>query len=192
MPKANVLRSGSGRIWPMNKKRFSKAIVLGLITAIALTGCAKKENGLNTNPGDASEFTEAIAPTVTTGFGAPLDLGTALTITFQENTAFTPGPFASNYQKNMVSNKFDITVENKSGEPLDLATMAIAMKSGTDTCVDILDGDNNINGAPTDPLAAGASATFTYAVGCLAKVGAPLELEVSLNADVVGVTGTLK
>ena len=192
MPKANVLRSGSGRIWPMNKKRFSNAIVLGLITAIALTGCAKKENGLNTNPGDASEFTEAIAPTVTTGFGAPLDLGTALTITFQENTAFTPGPFASNYQKNMVSNKFDITVENKSGEPLDLATMAIAMKSGTDTCVDILDGDNNINGAPTEPIAAGASTTFTYGVGCNAKVGGPLELSVSIGADVVAVNGTLK
>jgi len=176
----------------MNKNRFSKALVLGMITAIALTGCAKKENGLNTNPGDASEFTEAIAPTVTTGFGAPLDLGTTLTITFEENSAFTPGSFASNYQKGMVSNKFDITVTNKTSEPLDLATMAIAMKSGTDTCVDILDGDNNINGAPTDPLAAGATTTFTYGIGCLAKVGAPLELEVSLNSDVVGVTGTLK
>ena len=70
--------------------------------------------------------------------------------------------------------------------------MVIAMTSGIDTCVDILDGDNNINGAPTEPLAAGASATFTYGVGCIAKAGAPLDLTVSLNDAVVAVAGTLK
>ena len=192
MPKANELRSGSGRIWPMNKKRFSQVIVLGLITAISLTGCGKSDTGLNTEPGDASEFVETAAPTVTTGFGSPLDLGTDVTITFQENAKFTPGAYASNYQKGMAANKFDITVENKGSEPLDLANMTISMKSGTDTCVDILDGDNNINGAPTDPLAAGASTSFTYGVGCLSKAGAPLDLTVSLNEAVVAVAGTLK
>ena len=176
----------------MNQKRVSQVVLIGLVAALALTGCGKKDSGLNTNPGDASVFTDAAAPTVTTGFGAPLDLGKELTITFQENAIFTPGKFASNYQKGMVANKFNITVENKSGKELDLASMAISMKSGTDTCVDILDGDNNINGAPTEPLAAGASATFTYGVGCIAKVGGPLELGVSLGSEVVGVSGTLK
>jgi hypothetical protein len=176
----------------MNRKRFSQVIILGLTATFALTGCSKSDTGLNTNPGDASEFTETAAPTVATGFGAPLELGSDLTITFQENSAFTPGAYASNYQKGMVANKFDVTVKNKSGSPLDLANMAISMKSANDVCVDILDGDNNINGAPTEPLAAGASATFTYGVGCLSKIGAPLELGVSLNQDVIEVTGTLK
>jgi hypothetical protein len=92
----------------------------------------------------------------------------------------------------MVANKFDVTVKNNSGNSLDLANMAISMKSADAVCVDILDGDNNINGAPTEPLAAGASTTFTYGVGCLSTVGAPLELGVSLNEDVIEVTGTLK
>ena len=190
--KVNASRSGSGRILPMNKTRFSQVIVLGLAAALLLTGCGKSDTGLNTAPGDASEFVEEAAPTVATGFGAPLDLGADTTITFQENTSFTPGAYASNYQKGMATNKFDITVENKGTSALDLANMVIAMKSGMDTCVDILDGDNDINGAPTDPLAAGASATFTYGVGCLAKAGAPLELTVSFNESVVAVVGTLK
>lgn len=176
----------------MNRKRLFSVAVLGIAVSLTITGCGKKNSGLNTNPGDASVFTDAAAPTVTTGFGAPLDLGKEITITFQENAAFTPGAFASNFQKGMVTNKFDITVDNKGSKPLDLATMAISMKSGSDTCVDILDGDNGINGAPTEPLAGGKSATFTYGVGCLAKSGAPLELGVSFGADVVGVTGTLK
>jgi hypothetical protein len=176
----------------MNQKRFSQVVILGLISAIAFTGCGKKDSGLNTNPGDASVFTDASAPTVTTGFGSPLNLGKDITITFQENASFTPGAYASNYQKGMVANKFDITVENKGMKALDLATIAISMKSASDVCVDILDGDNDINGAPIEPLASGASVTFTYGVGCLAKKAAPLELGVSFGADVVGVTGTLR
>jgi hypothetical protein len=176
----------------MNQKRLAQIAIIGLVTSIVLTGCGKKDSGLNTNPGDASVYTDAAAPTVTTGFGSELELGKDITITFQENSKFTPGEYASNYQKGMVANKFDITVLNKGSKPLDLATMAISMKSGDNTCVDILDGDNNINGAPTDPVVSGASVTFTYGVGCLAKFGAPLELGVSLGSEVVGVTGTLK
>jgi len=176
----------------MNKKRFSQVIILGLAASISLTGCGKSDTGLNTNPGDASEFVDTAAPTAATRFGSPLDLGADLTITFQENAKFTPGAYASNYQKGMAANKFDVTVQNKGSNSIDLANMVISMTSGTDTCVDILDGDNNINGAPTEPLAAGASATFTYGVGCLAKVGAPLDLTVSFNEAVVAVAGTLK
>jgi hypothetical protein len=176
----------------MNKTRITQLVVLGVISAMVISACGKKDSGLNTHPGDASVYTDAGAPTVTTGFGSPLNLGKDITITFQENSKFTPGEYASNYQKGMVANSFDITVLNKGSKPLDLATMAISMKSGDNTCVDILDGDNNINGAPTDPVVSGASVTFTYGVGCLAKFGAPLELGVSLGSEVVGVTGTLK
>ena len=176
----------------MNQKLISKVVIVGLIAAVGLSGCGKKDSGLNTNPGDASVYTDAAAPTVTTGFGTPLDLGKEITITFQENAPFSPGAYASNYQKGMVANKFDVTVLNKGTKSLDLATIAISMKSSSNTCVDILDGDNNINGAPTDPLAPGSSVTFTYGVGCLSKAGAPLELGVSIGSEVVGVTGSLK
>jgi hypothetical protein len=176
----------------MNQKRISQVVVIGLVAVLALAGCGKKDMGLNTNPGDASVFTDAAAPTVTTGFGAPLDLGKDASVTFQENAAFTPGAYASNYKKGMVANKFDVTVKNIGAKALDLATVAVAMKSGTNICVDVLDGDNGINGAPTDPVAPGASVTFTYGVACFAKVGDPLELSVSIGSEIVGVAGTLK
>ena len=176
----------------MNISTISRAAVLGLILTVGLTGCSKGATGLNTNPGDASEFVEESEVTATTGFGAPLSLGSDVVVTFAENAPFTPGAYASNFQKGMVANKFDVTIENKGAKALDLSTIAFALASGTNTCVDILDGDNNINGAPTEPIAAGASSTFTYGVGCLAKVGGPLELSVSIGADVVAVTGTLK
>ena len=176
----------------MKTSTLSRTAVLGLILIAALTGCSKEATGLNTNPGDASEFVNEAEVTAETGFGAPLSLGKDVVVTFAENAAFTPGSFASNYQKGMVANKFDVTIENKGAKPLDLTNISFSQASGTNTCVDILDGDNNINGAPTEPIAAGSSATFTYGVGCLAKVGGALDLSVSIGADVVAVTGTLK
>ena len=183
---------GEGRIHSMNQKRTFQVIVLGLVSVLALAGCGKKDMGLNTHPGDASVFTDAAAPTVTTGFGAPLDLGKDASVTFQENSSFTPGAYASNYKKGMVANKFDMTVKNIGAKALDLATVAVAMKSGKNVCVDVLDGDNGINGAPTDPVAPGASVTFTYGVACFAKTGEPLDLSVSIGSEIVGVAGTLK
>ena len=85
-----------------------------------------------------------------------------------------------------------VTIENKGATELDLSGISITPASGQSTCTDILDGDNNINGAPTDPIAAGSSATFSYGVGCIAKVGDPLDLSVSIGEAVVSVSGTLK
>ena len=176
----------------MKTSNLSRATALALLLALGLTGCGKEASGLNTNPGDASEFVDEAEVTATTGFGAPLNLGSDAVVTFAENASFTPGAYASNFQKGMVANKFDVTIENKGSEELDLSTISFALASGANVCVDILDGDNNINGSPTEPIAAGASSTFTYGVGCLAKVGDPLSLSVSIGADVVAVEGTLK
>lgn len=176
----------------MKTSTISRSAVIALALVLGLTGCGKEATGLNENPGDASEFVDESIVTATTGFGAPLALGSDVVVTFAENVPFTPGAYASNYQKGMVANKFDVTIENKGSKELDLTSIAIALSSGTDTCVDILDGDNDINGAPTEPIAAGASTTFTYGVGCNAKVGGLLELSVSIGSDVVAVNGTLK
>ena len=71
-----------------------KAVIL----AGGLTGCGKEATGLNENPGDASEFVDESIVTATTGFGAPLALGSDVVVTFAENVPFTPGAYASNYQ----------------------------------------------------------------------------------------------
>ena len=38
-------------------------------------------------------------------------------------------------------------------------------------CVDIFDGDNKMEGAPQEPLAAGTSLTFAWALSCAGKSG---------------------
>jgi len=38
-------------------------------------------------------------------------------------------------------------------------------------CVDIFDGDNIMEGAPTEPLAIGASTTFGWGLSCPGKAG---------------------
>jgi hypothetical protein len=177
----------------MKTNTVMRTAAVALLLVIGLTGCGKEATtGLNTNPGDTSEFVDEAVVTATTGFGAPLNLGTDAVVTFAENTAFTPGAYASNYQKGMVANKFDVTIENKGTSDLDLSSIVITPASGANNCTDILDGDNNINGAPTEPIAVGSSTTFTYGLGCLAKVGDPLDLSVAIGDQVVSVTGKLK
>ena len=176
------------------KNNLVIALSLSALAATALTGCAKKDVGLNnsSSAGNNSALVEAEAPTATVGFGSSLDLTNGVKLTFTEPTHFVPTKFASNYQKPQIPNKFEITVVNGGAKTVDLATVSIAAKSGTNTCVDVLDGDNGINGAPTETLKPGATVTFTYGIACMAKIGDPLELTASFDGSVVGVTGTLK
>ena len=44
-------------------------------------------------------------------------------------------------------------------------------------CVDIFDGDNKINGAPQEPLAAATSITFDWALSCAGKSGDELTVK---------------
>jgi len=177
--------------------KFKNKLVLALsitaLAATALTGCAKKDVGFNSDKTENNTaLVEAEAPTATVGFGSSLDLANGVKLSFTEPAHFAPTKFASNYQKPQIPNKFDVTVVNGGTKAVDLATVSIAAKSGNNTCVDVLDGDNGINGAPTDMLKPGATVTFTYGIACMAKIGDPLELTATFDESVVGVTGTLK
>jgi hypothetical protein len=163
------------------------------LAATALTGCAKKNVGANSSKtGNNTALVEAEAPAATVGFGSSLDLPNGVKLSFTEPVHFVPTKFASNYQKPQIPNKFDVTVVNGGSKALDLATVSIAAKSGANTCVDVLDGDNGINGAPADSLKVGATVTFIYGIACMAKIGDPLELTATFDGSVVGITGTLK
>ena len=179
----------------MFKVKNNLVLVLSItaLAATALTGCAKKDVGANkSEAGNNSALVEAEAPTATVGFGSSLDLANGVKLSFTEPAHFVPTKFASNYQKPQIPNKFEVTVVNGGAKAIDLATVSITAKSGANTCVDVLDGDNGINGAPTDTLKPGATVTFAYGIACLAKIGDPLELTASFDGSVVGVTGTLK
>ncbi len=82
-------------------------------------------------------------------------------------------------------------MKNGGTADLDMATLILAASAGGNSCTDVLDGDNGINGAPTDPLAAGASVSFKYGVACDAKAGAPLAFSITLGETNAVLNGTL-
>ena len=129
--------------------------------------------------------------TATIGFGSPLDLGNGVALTVSIPASFTPTIFASNFVKGQVANVFSIDVKNGGTAALDLSSLSLVVESGTASCAEVLDGDSGINGAPLDPLAAGASTSFKYGVGCAAKKGVPLNLKITYGANLIAVKGTL-
>jgi hypothetical protein len=169
-------------------KLWHKSVVALAVTSTLLTSCGgdSDEAAVST-----PELVETQAPTVTTGFGAALDLGNGLSVTFSTPEHFTPGKYASNYTKGQLANKFSVTIKNGGTKELDPTTIVIASNAGGKNCVDVLDGDAGIEGAPADMVKAGASITFEYGVACSAKVGDPLNLSVSLGSALVAVDGKL-
>jgi hypothetical protein len=172
-------------------KRTHLIVAAAAISALVLTGCGKSTDGENTTAGDSTQLTTNAEATSTTAFGTTLKLGTTATILFSVPVAYTPTVFASNFQKGWKANKLEVTITNTGSTDLDTASIAFAISSGANVCTDILDGDNGINGAPTTPLAAGATTTFSYGVGCDAKVGDPLQITATIGSDIVAVTGKL-
>ena len=169
-------------------KKLHLAVLPIAAVTLLLAGC-----GGSTKTADAP--TDAATATAQTqssaAFGKAIDLGGGVSITVSAPVAFKPTAFASNYFANQVHDKLAISIQNGGSAALDLSTVLITAASGANSCVDVLDGDSGINGAPTDPVAAKASANFNYGVGCDGKVGDPLTLTITLGTDTATVTGTL-
>ena len=173
-------------------KSTTLSLILISTTVLVLSGCAKKESGLNSNPNANQALVEDQTANLQATFGTPNDLGNGIQVTFTEPVHFVPGKFASNYEKPQVPNKFDVTITNGGTTQIDPASISITATSAGNTCVDVLDGDNNLMGSPTDPVAPGKSVTFGYGIACISKVGQPLEVRATLSDKVVTITGTLK
>ncbi len=62
--------------------------------------------------------------------------------------------------------RFDLTVVKNSGKELDLATLMVRGTISSGDCVYIFDGVNQMEGAPTTPLASGAPAKFSWGLSC--------------------------
>lgn len=171
-----------------NNLKFLISIPLALTM---LVGCGGGDKAAQTSE-SAPANQETVAPSITTSFGTPLDLGNGISVTLGEPGSFTPGKFASNWVKGQVANKFNVTIKNGGASELDPATVLITALAGNKNCVDVLDGDSNINGQPTEMLAAGAQVSFIYGLACDAKIGDPLNLSVAINDKVIAVNGKLK
>ena len=168
------------------KKSLTVVLVIG---ALVLTGCGKKNNNASGTPTETP--TATAAPTASGGFGSPITLGGGVTLTISAPMTFTPGNFASNYLPGQAANVFNVTVKNGGTSAIDPTTISLAASSGANTCTDVLDGDNGVTGAPTDPIAAGATSKFKFAIGCDAKAGAPLHFDITVGTSTASIDGKI-
>jgi predicted small lipoprotein YifL len=174
----------------MNKKSLAVLSAAAFVVAsLSLTACGNKAP--KDRPASEAAAVEVVEPTKTISFDSPLDLGNGVSLTVATPAAFTPTIFASNYIKGQVANVFSMNVTNGGTADLDLSTLSLVVESGAAFCSEVLDGDSGINGAPLEALAAGASTSFKYGVSCDAKKGAPLNLKITFESNVIAVEGAL-
>lgn len=168
------------------KKSLTAVLVIG---ALVLTGCGNKKADTASTPTESP--TATTAPTASGGFGSPVALGSGVSLTISTPAPFKPGTFASNYLPGQAANVFDVTLKNDGTTAIDPTTISLAASSGANTCTDVLDGDNGVSGAPTDPIAAGATSTFKFAIGCDAKAGAPLHFDITVGTSTASIDGKI-
>lgn len=175
----------------MKKLSRKQWILVGAVAVVGLGILRSLTNGGSDLPADTTTLVEEVAPVATIAFDTPLDLGGGIFVTVSSPTRFTPTTFMTNIdQKPKSSNSFNVTIQNGGTEPLDFTSVSLVAASGENVCFDVL-GDLDINGAPTDPLAAGATTTYTYGVGCQAVAGDPLSLAVQIGESKVAVEGKI-
>ena len=175
----------------MKKLTRKQWILVGVVAVVALSIIRSVTNGGSDLPKDKTTLVEEAAPVATIAFDTPLDLGGGVFVTVASPSRFTPTTFMTNIdQKPKSSNSFQVTIKNGGSTPLDFTTVSLIAASGENVCFDVL-GDLDINGAPTDALAAGQSTTYTYGVGCQAAAGDPLSLTVQILDKKVQVEGKI-
>ena len=93
---------------------------------------------------------------------------------------------------NQVNQRFNLSISNGSAADLDLATLIVKGSTTTGDCADIFDGDNQMEGAPIEPLAPGASAKFSWGLSCAGKSGEDISVTLSNGiSNLIEVTGNL-
>jgi hypothetical protein len=176
----------------MDKKLTSA--IFATIFALTLTACGGESDSVTTTAEEGQALVEVVEEAVQAsgGFDAPVVTPDKVSYTLSSPASFTPGKFASGMLPGQINERFDVTVENGSAADLDLATLIIKGSTTTGDCVDIFDGDNQMEGAPATPLAAGASASFSWGLSCPGKSGEDISVTLSNGiSNLIEVTGKL-
>lgn len=172
--------------------RIRPLLLVGASAALfVVTGCASGGNS-----GGDTETTyvpqEQQEAKVKGGFDSPLALPDGTSFTLSSPSAFSPGKFASGQIKGQKYVEFKISVENGGKNALDLSTLIVTGVTPAGNCADIFDGDNKVNGAPQEPLAAGQSIDVNWALSCPGATGAKLDVTLQNNgANLIQATGKL-
>ena len=157
---------------------------------LLLTGC-----GGGTESESATSGEELIAAPeqevqASGGFNSPVKIASGVSFTLSEPTSFKPGKFAAGQLPGQRYQQFKVDINNGSTAAVDLATLIVAGKTTSGVCVDVFDGDNGMEGAPQEPLAAGKSISFNWGLSCDGKSGEDLSLILSNEGvAIIEVTG---
>jgi len=162
--------------------RMRTNFILGGAALLLLAGCAS--GGSSGGESDTTYVPpKEEEAQVKGGFDAPLALPDGTSFTLSSPTSFTPGKFASGQIKGQKYLDFKISVTNGGKSPLDLSTLIVTGVTPAGNCADIFDGDNNVNGAPQEPLAVGKNIEGNWALSCPGATGAKLDVSLQNNGS---------
>jgi hypothetical protein len=176
----------------MDKKLTSA--IFATVFALTLTACSGESDSVTTTAEEGQALVEVVEEAVQAsgGFDAPVVTPDKVSYTLSTPASFTPGKFASGMLPGQINERFNVTVQNGSAADLDLATLIVKGSTTTGDCVDIFDGDNQMEGAPIEPLAPGASAKFSWGLSCAGKSGEDISVVLSNGVtNLIEVTGKL-
>lgn len=171
-----------------------KAIAVTCALLLLLTACGSKTAESTTTTEEGQALTEPVetTPQATGGFDAPVITPDKVSYTLSSPTNFETGQFAAGQLPGQLNEKFTVSVTNNSAAALDLATLIVQGSTAAGTCADIFDGDNAMEGAPTNPLAVGATKVFDWGLSCPGAVGDEFTVALSnAGANIVEVKGKL-
>ena len=165
--------------------------VATVVLALTVAGCGGGDNG--STAADQAAVTQQAEVVDTGGFGSAVTVGEGISVTLDGMADFTPSKFATGYVTGDKAVTFNVTVANASAAEIYASSLSMTATSGENTCAEVFDGDNGLEGAPADPIAKGGSETFKWAITCgKAKSGDPLDVELSFDgATSVKISGSL-
>ena len=175
----------------MNKKTLAALTSLLMIASLTACGGSDKAEAPAEEKQELVEAPQQEAQ-ASGGFDSEIKLPTGESYILSSPSKFTPGKFASGIVPGQSNYRFEVTAKNGGTADLDLAILIVQGSTSSGACVDVFDGDNNIGGAPIDPLAAGKSLTFTWALSCPGKAGDELSVTLlSGDTALIEAKGTL-
>lgn len=175
----------------MNKKTLAALTSLLMISTLTACGGSDKADAPTEQKQELVEAPQQEAQ-ASGGFDSEIKLPTGESYILSSPAKFTPGKFASGIIPGQSNYRFEVTAKNGGTADLDLAVLIVQGSTSSGACVDVFDGDNNIGGAPIEPLAAGKSLTFTWALSCPGKAGDELSVTLlSGETALIEAKGTL-